>query len=119
MALQRDALRGNHALTGTSWCAANSDLIDAWLDELLTGPAKGIALVAVGGYGRRELCPESDIDVMLVHERRDDVSQVADRIWYPIWDAGLHLGHSVATVREAVGLMSDELDSATALLSVR
>ncbi len=78
-----------------------------------------MALVAVGGYGRAELCPSSDIDVMLVHDRRSDIAKVADRIWYPIWDAGLHLGHSVCTVREALGAGRQDLDTATALLSAR
>ncbi len=78
--------------------------------------------MAVGGYGRQELCPQSDIDVMLVHDRRanlDQVAKIADRIWYPIWDEGFHLGHSVCTVRQALALADDTLETATALLSAR
>ena len=56
---------------------------------------------------------------MLLHDKRVDVSAVADRVWYPIWDEGLKLGHSVCTVREALSLASDDLDTATALLSAR
>ncbi|MEA2476273.1 MAG: [protein-PII] uridylyltransferase [Actinomycetota bacterium] len=117
-------LLANEALKGRAWCKAHSELVDAWLARLLedaagsTG-AGGLALVAVGGYGRSELCPNSDIDVMLVHDKRSDFAQIAERIWYPIWDEGLHLGHSVATVKEAVKLTADDLDTATALLSAR
>src|ERR1700722_3140888 len=58
---------------------------DAWLRELLGG-ADGVALVAVGGYGRGELGPGSDLDVMMLHDGRSDVVQIADQVWYPIWD---------------------------------
>src|SRR5581483_10621983 len=78
----------------------------------------GVALVAVGGYGRSELCPQSDIDVYLVHDRAD-AAEVAERVWYPIWNEALHLGHSVCTVREALKLAADDLQTATALLAAR
>lgn len=117
--------------TGAAWCRKYSDLVDGWLCDLLSaatadgadgGRNNGVALVAVGGYGRRELCPESDIDVMLVHDRKANPAQVAtiaDRVWYPIWDQGFHLGHSVCTVRQALALAGDTLETATALLSSR
>ncbi|MGH9188595.1 MAG: [protein-PII] uridylyltransferase [Acidimicrobiales bacterium] len=123
MGLERGVLLADDALTGSAWCRAHSDLIDAWLVDLLErateGATAGVALVAVGGYGRAELCPQSDIDVMLVHEPRTDVTAIADRVWYPIWDAGMHLGHSVWTVKAALQFASDDLDSATALLNAR
>jgi [protein-PII] uridylyltransferase len=123
MGLERGPLLADEALTGRAWCRAHSDLVDEWLAELLHhagGTAtSGIALVAVGGYGRAELCPQSDIDVMLVHDRRVDISAIAERIWYPIWDQELHLGHSVCTVRDALALGADDLDTATSLLSAR
>ena len=109
--------------TGSAWCRAHSDLFDTWLADVFgeagAGPGGGVALVAVGGYGRSELCPQSDIDLMLVHAGRKDIATVADRVWYPIWDKGLHLGHSVCTVREALEVAGDTLDTATALLSAR
>jgi [protein-PII] uridylyltransferase len=76
--------------------------------------------VACGGYGRRELSLQSDIDLVLLHARAPaDVGAVADRIWYPIWDEGLKLGHSVRTVKEALALAADDLDTATSLLDAR
>jgi [protein-PII] uridylyltransferase len=123
MGLERGPLLADEALTGREWCRAHSDLVDGWLADLLHragGTAtSGVALVAVGGYGRAELCPQSDIDVMLLHDRRLDVGELAERIWYPIWDQELHLGHSVCTVRDALALGADDLDTATSLLSAR
>ncbi|MEN3315919.1 MAG: [protein-PII] uridylyltransferase [Acidimicrobiaceae bacterium] len=123
MGLERHPLLADESLTGRAWCRRHSALVDEWVAGLLHATIgdrhEGLALVAVGGYGRAELCPQSDIDLMLVHDRRRDIAAVADRIWYPIWDEGIKLGHSVCTVREALGLANDDLDSATALLSAR
>src|SRR5699024_10434424 len=58
----------------------------------------GLALVAVGGYGRSELSPAIDVDVVLLHDPAfadDDVAGVAQRIWYPLWDDGVLLDHAV------------------------
>jgi [protein-PII] uridylyltransferase len=110
---------------GGELCRVWSDEVDRWLAELLDAavaaePIGGLALVACGGYGRRELSLQSDIDVVLLHSgRHDDIGAVADRIWYPIWDEGLKLGHSVRTVKEALALAADDLDTATSLLDAR
>jgi [protein-PII] uridylyltransferase len=78
-----------------------------------------VALVAVGGYGRAELAPASDLDVVLLHTGRRDIARLAERIWYPLWDAGLKLGHGVRTPKEALSLAASDLDTATSLLDVR
>jgi [protein-PII] uridylyltransferase len=78
-----------------------------------------VALVAVGGYGRGDLAPWSDLDVVLVHAGRKDVKSVADRVWYPIWDAGVSLDHSVRTVKEALAVAGDDLKAALGLLDAR
>lgn len=123
MTLDRGRLLDDGALTGAPWCRQHSDLIDEWitglLDAAVGSDTTGVALVALGGYGRAEMCPQSDIDLMLLHDRRPDIAAIADRIWYPIWDQALHLGHSVSTVAEALALASDHLDTATSLLSAR
>ena len=93
-------------------------MIDEWLSELL--PAEdGVALMAVGGYGRRELCPGSDLDLVLLHQGRRDVAALADGLWYPLWDAGLQVDHSVRTVREAVTEADRDLKVAMGLLDAR
>jgi [protein-PII] uridylyltransferase len=120
----RAALETDGTLVGRPLCRAYSDLVDDWLAELLAaaeaeGGAGGVALVAVGGYGRAELSLQSDIDVLLLHGGRSDIGTLADRVWYPIWDEGLKLGHAVRTTREALALAADDLDTATSLLQVR
>src|SRR5687768_4305789 len=121
LAAGRAALEGDRSLVGRSLCRAYSDLVDGWLAELVADAeaecgSGGMALVAVGGYGRAELSLQSDIDVLLVHAGRSDIGALADRIWYPIWDEGLKLGHAVRTTREALALAADDLDAATSLL---
>jgi [protein-PII] uridylyltransferase len=118
--LERGPLLADDSLTGAPWCERHTALIDSWLADLFEPAASaGAALVAVGGYGRSELCPQSDLDVMLLHAGRKDIAAIAERIWYPIWDTGIKLGHSVCTVREALTLADSDLDSATSLLSAR
>ncbi len=91
---------------------------DAWLRELL-GDADGVALVAVGGYGRGEMGPGSDLDVVMLHDGRPDVVQIADQVWYPIWDAGWKLDHSVRTVAEAVAVANSDMKAALGMLHAR
>jgi [protein-PII] uridylyltransferase len=121
-ALDRESLFAQPHLAGVALCRAYSDLMDAWLSELFAaevGRVDGLALVAVGGYGRAELSPQSDIDLLLVHRGRADIGEVAERIWYPLWDEGLKLGHAVRTPKEALNLAADDLDTATSMLSLR
>jgi [protein-PII] uridylyltransferase len=82
------------------------------------GPS-GVALAAVGSHGRRELTPGGDLDLVLLHRGRPDIGEIADRIWYPIWDSGLRLDHSVRTVAEARTVARADLKAALGLLSVR
>src|SRR5256714_507876 len=118
----RDALFADPSLHGRAFCRAYANRADAWLTTLL-GAETDVALVAVGGYGRAELAPGSDLDVILLHRGRPrsdaEVRALAERIWYPLWDAGLKLGHGVRTVKEALALAATDLDTATSLLDVR
>ncbi len=82
-------------------------------------PATGCALVAVGGYGRRELAPYSDLDVVLVHDCDVEPGEAAERVWYPIWDSGVRLDHSVRAVPEMLEQAHADLRVALGLLDVR
>jgi [protein-PII] uridylyltransferase len=119
---RRDLLSGS-GRQGAAWCAAHVERVDAWLREVFAeateGRDGGAALVAIGGYGRGDLCPQSDLDLLLVHDRRYPAEALAPRIWYPIWDAGFHLGHKVATVKQSLALAREDLDTATSLLTCR
>ncbi|HZN15481.1 MAG TPA: [protein-PII] uridylyltransferase [Acidimicrobiales bacterium] len=99
-------------------CRARAVKTDAWLRELL-GDEPDVALVAVGGYGRYELCPHSDLDVVLLHAGRKDIAAIADRIWYPIWDAGVALDHSVRTLKDAVAVAAKDLRTVLGLMDAR
>jgi [protein-PII] uridylyltransferase len=105
-------------LRGSAFGRAYSALADAWLRRLVE-ESDGLAVLAVGGYGRQELCPGSDLDVLLLHDERLEVDAIAERLWYPLWDAGLQLDHSVRTVREAVAVAAEDLKGALGLLDAR
>lgn len=120
--LDRRALLDDQKIRGAAFCDILADTIDGWLRDLwkdADGPDEGAALVAVGGYGRSELSPGSDIDVYLLHRPGLAVGDLAEKIWYPIWDEGVKLGHAVRTVKETLSLASEDLDTATAVLSAR
>ncbi|MFF8379121.1 [protein-PII] uridylyltransferase [Streptomyces sp. NPDC015661] len=104
--------------------AALARLTDDWLAGLFAAaaPPRGTALVAVGGYGRAELSPRSDLDLLLLHDGTADkaaVAALADRIWYPVWDLGLALDHSVRTPAEARATAADDLKVHLGLLDAR
>ncbi len=120
--LVREDILQDESLGGLAFCQAYTTRIDHWLRQLYlsaTGAPEGVALVAVGGFGRQELCPHSDLDLLLLHDQRVDVAAIAERLWYPIWDSGLKLGHATPTVKEALRLADEELDCATAYLDTR
>ena len=111
----------DRSLVGTALAAAYTAEIDAWLGSVIddVGDVPGFALAAVGGYGRGDLSPGSDLDLLLIHQFEGSAAEVAERIWYPIWDTGMKLGHAVRTIDEALDLASGDLDTATSLLQVR
>ncbi|MEI6622220.1 MAG: [protein-PII] uridylyltransferase, partial [Actinomycetes bacterium] len=97
-------------------------LTDSWLAELFqaSGAAQlPCALVAVGGYGRSDLAPGSDLDLLLLYQKGTDVSEVAERIWYPVWDGGMRLDHSVRTSAEARKLAGQDIKVILGLLDAR
>ena len=110
------------SLQGRAFCDAYTDLIDRWLRELfeasIGGADAGVALVALGGHGLRELTPGGDIDLMVLHDGSVDADRLTS-FWYPIWDEGLKLGHSARTPKEAMSLAKIDLATATSLLSAR
>jgi [protein-PII] uridylyltransferase len=119
----RQALIERPDLRGDDFCRAYAAAADQWLSGLFVqaagGDDKGLALVAVGGYGRGELCPFSDLDVVLLHRGRQDVSSTADRIWYPVWDEGISLDHSVRRPNDALDMAGQDLRVALGLLDGR
>jgi [protein-PII] uridylyltransferase len=125
----RIPLVADGTLQGRSLCRALAASVDAWLVELFeraaatVGEVSGVALLAVGGYGRGELAPSSDLDLLLVHraKRRDveRVERIASALWYPLWDVGAKLGHAVRTEKDQLELARTDLDTATSMLTAR
>jgi [protein-PII] uridylyltransferase len=123
----RASVLGRPDLIGSALRRALTETTDRWLadllDEALAGePADGLALVAVGAYGRREPAPGSDLDLVLLHagdRDRTDLAELAERLWYPVWDAGVGLDHSVRSVGEAVAVARDDLKAGLGLLDAR
>ncbi|KOG34807.1 [protein-PII] uridylyltransferase [Streptomyces resistomycificus] len=123
-AAARLRLLSEGAQSGPPRRAALSELTDGWLAGLFNAGGeglRGVSLIAVGGYGRGELSPRSDLDLLLLHDGSDSgaVAALADRIWYPVWDLGLALDHSVRTPAEARKTAAEDLKVQLGLLDAR
>lgn len=105
---------------GTAWCRAWTAAVDSVVAAAgEPRAADGVAIIALGGYARRELCPASDVDLLILHDGRADLEAVVRDVCYPLWDAGLSVGHSVHTAKSAVAAARDGADTTTALLERR
>lgn len=116
------------AAPGRPWSLAWTASVDAaltrYLSDLQSGSGQrsgGVALIALGSYARRSLCPRSDIDLLLLHDgwAPRDLEALVQAVCYPLWDAGLSVGHAVRTTREAIKAAGDRIDTATALTERR
>ena len=99
-------------------CEALTSVLDGAIEELVSPLPDDVALVAVGGYGRVELSPYSDVDLMLLHAV-DDPADLAAALFRPLWDAKLKVGHSVRTLKEASTAAKERFDTHTTLLTSR
>lgn len=119
-------------LTGGARQLASAALRDALLDlhefwlatkatEIGITATSGFAIVATGGLGRGEFLPYSDLDLTLVHDNmpREVVTRVAELLWYPLWDANIHIDHSVRTVPEALQVAGVDISAGLAMLDAR
>ncbi|HWH72383.1 MAG TPA: HD domain-containing protein, partial [Candidatus Sulfotelmatobacter sp.] len=122
---------------GLEICRARAAILDALLRALwaaaqttLAGPSQKdlpqVAVVAIGGYGRGELNPHSDIDIMFLHNKQiaagkplPHFSQIIDGILYPLWDIGLKVGHSVRSLEDCVKVANTDMQSKTSLIESR
>ncbi|HEX4119989.1 MAG TPA: [protein-PII] uridylyltransferase [Verrucomicrobiae bacterium] len=119
-------------------CRARAVIIDLVLRNILEGvrnsspllsksPWPHFALVAIGGYGRAELNPHSDIDIMFLHENdmvaqgkaRPPLAELLDGMLYSLWDLGFKVGHSVRSIDDCVTVANSDMQSKTALIEAR
>jgi [protein-PII] uridylyltransferase len=118
--------------SGLEVVARHADLVDAVVCRLFrladvnVAPAikeasQGCTVVALGGYGRRELNPASDVDVMFLYPRRVDdyLTAILNQVLYCLWDLGFTVGHSCRSLSDAMQMMTADLTSQTAMLEAR
>src|SRR6266568_6143510 len=102
---------------GREICARRAELVDVLLQYVFDAAATAahrneaakvpLALIALGGYGRGELNPFSDIDVMLLHHQgkkgiSPHLEEMVEQVLYLLWDSGFKVGHSTRSVKEAI-----------------
>src|SRR5438093_620398 len=125
---------------GREICRARAAVLDVLLCAILeavknnprveskTAPP-AFALVAIGGYGRGELNPQSDIDIMFLHNAdststargkpHPNLSALTDGLLYTLWDVGLKVGHSVRTTDDCVKIANSDMQAKTSLIEAR
>jgi len=127
LARQRGESRGGRAACA-AWCDAVDGVVRALYERgrerFAAGgcPARSrVAVLGVGGYGRRELCLRSDVDLLFLYAGEVDpyVEAVTESVLYPLWDLGLDVGHGVRSVQEAVHMAAADDSIRTALLDYR
>ena len=104
----------NRALSGSLLAKKRSEIIDKLIKQALVhegfNDLKNISIVALGGYGRNELCPYSDIDMMFLYKPRNKTlaKEATEKLLYLMWDLNLDVGHSVRTIDECMELSEEE-----------
>lgn len=122
---RRSQIFADPSLTGSARRMALTDVMDEWMRELASLASldlRNVDLVALGSFGRREMAPGSDLDVvLLVGDDFDEreISEIADKMWYPIWDSGLKLDHAIRTVSQARSMAVADLRVVLGLLDMR
>ncbi len=110
------ARRAAMASLGRTW------VIDVWRAATHGARLEGVALTSVGSLARGDAGPLSDFDLVLLHDGRSlstkEVTALAERIWYPIWDGGAKLDHSVRTVNQCRTVAAGDLSAAIGLLDL-
>ncbi len=83
--------------------------------------SQACCLVALGGYGRRELAPHSDIDLMVLFkpDAKEMIPDLVKTLLHPLWDAGFQVGHSVRTIQECLDLAAEDLTIRTSMMEAR
>ncbi|MGO9381651.1 MAG: [protein-PII] uridylyltransferase [Mycobacterium sp.] len=119
--LLSEGLQLDAASLRQAWLELHESWLSAKAAEIGITAGSGLAIVGIGGLGRRELLPYSDLDLMLLHDDKPAgaLEPVADRLWYPLWDANVRLDHSVRTVSGALGVANADMVAALGMLDAR
>lgn len=115
-------LRHRFGVSGADIVRARSLIIDLVIQRITTARPSGIAMVALGGYGRQELAPQSDIDILFLYHGRNDAAkarELSESVLYILWDIGLTVGHSLRSLKECVSISKTDSCSRTSLIDAR
>jgi [protein-PII] uridylyltransferase len=119
---------------GREICGRRAELVDVLLQYVFGAAATAthgngesgvaLALIALGGYGRGELNPFSDIDVMLLHHQgtrkiSPHLEEMVQQVLYPLWDSGFKVGHSTRSIKDAIAQANRDMRTKTAMLESR
>lgn len=121
---------GYNRMTATAYIQENARLLDDYFLETFARSSVGprlnqarnpCALVALGGYGRDEQCVYSDVDILILFDKKvpDEAEDLVREIIYPLWDAGLDVGHSTRSVDDCMKMAAADMEVFTSLLSAR
>jgi [protein-PII] uridylyltransferase len=129
---QRLSLRHRFGISGDQIVQARSLIVDllierisrAAVEEKFGADASGgqFAIVALGGYGRSELAPYSDIDIMFLHQNRKDAAfaaKLSEAILYLLWDIGFNVGHSVRSLGDCISMAREDVVSRNSMIDAR
>ncbi|HEY7545106.1 MAG TPA: nucleotidyltransferase domain-containing protein, partial [Blastocatellia bacterium] len=122
--VETERLRIRHRLSsgGIETARRRSRLIDFIISRIcqIASPASdGCAVIALGGYGRGELAPFSDIDLLFLSRRGEEAKRLSESLLYLLWDTGLVVGHSLRTISQCVAMARSDLHTRTALATTR
>lgn len=110
-------LLSSKLLSGPGYAKRRADAMDEKLASLF-GDTDELCLMALGGYGRAELCPRSDIDIMILTDGSPHQERI-EKFLYALWDEGLKVGHSVRTRDECLALAREDSKVLTSLIDAR
>jgi [protein-PII] uridylyltransferase len=129
---QRLSLRHRFGVSGEQIVQARSLIVDLLIERIARTAVEEkfegasidgqFAIIALGGYGRQELAPYSDIDIMFLHQNRKDVAiaaKLSEAILYLLWDVGFNVGHSVRSLADCVSMAREDVISRNSMIDAR
>ena len=129
---QRLHLRHRFGVGGREIVGARSLIVDLMIRRMVRSVIEdaganessfgNFAIVALGGYGRHELAPNSDIDILFLYQGRKDAeraSKLSEAILYLLWDVGFQVGHSVRSLSESISIAREDIVSRNSMIDAR
>jgi len=122
--LHNKKAKRDRALSGSILAKKRTEIVDKLIRQAVVQQGfkdlKNVAILALGGYGRNELCPYSDIDLMFLYKPRNKsfAKEITEKLLYLLWDLNFEVGYSVRTIGECLELCADDDEDTTILTSL-